>query len=391
MKLKRILWKYQPHKDGRCDIKFYIYIHNKTKVYSSGLSVLPNHWDEVRGLVKKNHPLALAYNTQLQKLHLELEAHFLRGGTFQDFRKKEETPNLIDYCKQVIQKAEKGLLPLAAGTLKSYRATRRRLKEYSAHHRDPDLSLGGIDMDFYHQFTAFLVDHCGCGLPGISKHIKIIKRLMAMSMEEKLHHNDIFRERAFKRPRTKTSTKIYLTTTEIEQLEGLDLSGQPILERERDRFLLAYWLLMRFSDVNRIRESLLFTNNGKQFIRYQSEKTDVEATLPIKQSALAIMKKYGFNFSFSSNVQANRELKTIAAMAGINTGVTQDGRNGPKSSFVTTHTARRSAATNLYLEGVSLKMIADLGGWKDLQSLRTYLRASGLDTAQVAVDLDFFT
>lgn len=162
------------------------------------------------------------------------------------------------------------------------------------------------------------------------------------------------------------------------------------LERERDRFLLAYYFVMRFSDVVRIRREMLFQLNGKVYLRYQSTKTKVEATLPVKQSAMALMEQYQFDLSFSGNVQANRELKTIAAMANINTHASQDGRTGPKSIFVTTHTARRSAATNLYLEGVSLKMIADLGGWVDLQSLRTYLRASGLDTAQVAGDLDFF-
>lgn len=107
--------------------------------------------------------------------------------------------------------------------------------------------------------------------------------------------------------------------------------------------------------------------------------------MPLKESALAIMEKHDFTFSFSSNVQANRDLKTIAAMAGLNGKASQDGRQAPKSSFVTTHTARRSAATNLYLDGVSLKMIADLGGWTDMQKkLRAYLRASGLDTARVA-------
>ncbi|HMQ59190.1 MAG TPA: tyrosine-type recombinase/integrase [Flavilitoribacter sp.] len=45
--------------------------------------------------------------------------------------------------------------------------------------------------------------------------------------------------------------------------------------------------------------------------------------------------------------------------------VSERKKTGPKWSFVTTHTARRSAATNLYLQGVSLKMIAELGGWGD--------------------------
>lgn len=391
MKLKRILWKYEPHKDGKCNIKFYARVNKKTKVYSSGFSVLPEQWDENKGQVRKNHPLSEAYNLALQKLHLELEEHFIRGGTFENFRKKEDAVSLIDYCSQVIQKAEKGLLPLNKSTVKNYKGTFRRLREYASYYNGPDLSLNSIDMDFYHRFCAFLSEHGNCGLPGISKHIKIIKTLMAMSMEEKLHNNHIYREKAFKRPSIKPSSKIYLSTEEIAKLEQLELSGQPALERERDRFLLSYWLLMRFSDVNRVGKELIFSLNGKQFLRYQSMKTKVEATVPLKASALRIMEKHDFTFSYSSNVQANRDIKTIAAMAGINTIVVQDGRNGPKSSFVTTHTARRSAATNLYLDGVSLKMIADLGGWKDLQSLRSYLRASGLDTAQVAVDLDFFS
>lgn len=391
MKLKKILWKYEPHKNGKCDIKFYIYLNKKTKVYSTGFAVFPDQWDDKKGEVKRNHPLFQTYNEALHKLHLELEEHFVKGGTFANFRKEEDSISLIDYCRQVIKKAEKGLIPIAKGTIKNYKATYRRLNEYYQHAKKPDLALTRIDLNFYNDFTSFLMDHGNCGLPGIGKHIKIIKRLMVMSMEEKLHSNTVFREKAFNRPRPKTTGKIYLTKDEIERLEQLDLNHQSYLERERDRFLLSYWFIMRFSDVNKIGRELLFDLNGQRFLRYQSVKTKVETTIPVKDKALALMEKHDFNFSYSSNVQANKELKTIAAMANINAPVFQEGRRAPKSSFVTTHTARRSAATNLYLDGVSLKMIADLGGWKDLQSLRTYLRASGLDTAQVAVDLDFFS
>lgn len=390
MKLKKILWKYDPHQDGKCDIKIYVYHQKKQKNFSTGLSVLPEEWDEKQGLVRKNHPLATNYNTNLRRFYLELEEHFLNGGTFDNFRKEEAQMNLISFSQELIERADRGLLPLTKSTIQNYRSTLRRLKEFSEQHPATDLSFEKIDMKFYNQFTGFLKDFAHCSLPGIGKHIKLIKRLMNMGLEEKLHSNTVFRDAAFKRPREKPSGKIYLTTEEMDKLESLDLSDQPYLERERDRFLLAYWFIMRFSDVVRIKQEWLFTLNGKQFLRFQSTKTKVEATLPVKQSALGLLKKHDFKLNFTGNVQANRELKTIAAMAGINMRVSQDGRSGPKSKFVTTHTARRSAATNLYLEGVSLKMIADLGGWTDLQSLRTYLRASGLDTAQVAVDLNFF-
>ena len=77
-------------------------------------------------------------------------------------------------------------------------------------------------------------------------------------------------------------------------------------------------------------------------------------------------------------------------MAGIHTSANEGDRSGPKWKFVTTHTARRSAATHLALQGVNLKIIADLGGWEKIETLRSYLRASGLDSAEVAKDLDFF-
>lgn len=389
-RLKTILWKYEPHLDGRCDIKIYVYYRRKHKHYSVGLAVLPDEWDEKRRQVKRQHPNAHIYNAKIRNLYLELEEHFLTGGNFSDFRKGGNNGSLVEYCAQVIERGEKGLLDITAGTLKNYRATLRRLREYVRDTQVGDVQFDDINMDFHRKFSTFLSEYANCGIAGIGKHIKIIKRLMNMALEEGLQTNTAHRDPAFKRFRKSGSSKIYLTTTEIEQIEGLNLSAQPALEKERDRFILSYWFLMRFSDVNRVNRSLLFQLNGKVYLRYQSIKTKVEATLPVKQSALDLMERYDYDFSFSSNVQANRELKTISAMAGLNTHASEDDRSGPKSIFVTTHTARRSAATNLYLEGVSLKMIADLGGWKDLQSLRTYLQASGLDTAQVAGDLDFF-
>ena len=94
--------------------------------------------------------------------------------------------------------------------------------------------------------------------------------------------------------------------------------------------------------------------------------------------------------NYGSNPQSNRDIKTICALARIDTEVTQGEERLPKWKFVTTHTARRSAATNLALQNVSVKIIADLGGWTDIRTLRIYLRASGLDSALVAKDLEFF-
>lgn len=211
---------------------------------------------------------------------------------------------------------------------------------------------------------------------------------MAVAQERKLHHNEAYKK--YKVHRTTKTNKIYLTKEEIAALENLDLSGQPTLEVERDRFLVAYYLLQRFSDVTSLGRDNFFESNGRKFVRHKSQKTGQEAILPASQKAIYILERYNYKMNFSSNQQANRELKNICALAGINQTVAQGDQVLPKSRLVTTHTARRSAATNLYLEGASLKTIADLGGWENTETLRVYLRASGLDSARLAQDLDFF-
>lgn len=85
------------------------------------------------------------------------------------------------------------------------------------------------------------------------------------------------------------------------------------------------------------------------------------------------------------NAEANRKIKQIARMAGIDTPMT-----APKWTFVRTHTARRSAATNLAMGGATLDFICKLGGWKKLETLEKYLLATRMEVARISGDFEFF-
>ena len=61
-----------------------------------------------------------------------------------------------------------------------------------------------------------------------------------------------------------------------------------------------------------------------------------------------------------------------------------------KWTFVRTHTARRSAATNLAMGGATLDFICKLGGWKKLETLEKYLLATRMEVAKVVAEYDFF-
>lgn len=366
-------------------VRIYAYHQGKKKYFHTGVSIAPSDWNEKNSEVKKSHPLATRYNAKINGRKLEIEAHLLDGGTLDDMDQGQGS--FLTYISAFIDQDKE----LSPGTIKNYRATANRLSQYKELNRLDDIRFKDIDMGFYKSFMAFLEAKAGCGLIGASKHIKIIKKLLRRAQNEGLHNNEDYKESSFRIHKSKGSNKIYLSEKEISALEALDLSGQPVLEKERDRFLLSYYFLLRFSDVCRIRESMFFERGDRRFLSIRHKKTGVDVIVPANSKAERLLSKHEYQFDFSSNQQANRRLKTICALAGINDQAEEGARSGPKSQLVGTHTARRSAATNLCLQGVSIKFIADLGGWKETRTLRLYLRQSGIDTALMAAsDIEFF-
>lgn len=387
MNLRNILWTYRPRQDGTCQIRIYLHHQGKKKYIGTGINVKPADWDGRRGEVKKTHPLAARINAKIRQQRLELESYFLNGGTWAGLDKKKRSgSDLVRFMTHFIEEAESGLHTLKPNTIKSYAATLRRLKEFS---NGSSLHFEDITMTFRQQFRQFLLDK-GSGLAGQGKHFSILCRMLRKAHKAGLHQNMIFQDSEFKIAYNDPDEQLYLTESEVAALGKLNLDYQPALAKERDRWMLAYDFLMRFSDVVRITPSGLLNIGGRKFYRYTSVKTSIEAIVPVKERAMSILQAYDFDFSYTANQVANRHIKTVAAMAGLNETVTLNGETGPKSSFVVTHTARRSAATNLYLNKASVELIAKLGGWKKADTVQRYLQASGLDSALMASDMDFF-
>jgi integrase len=388
MTIKAVLWTYDPRQDGSCNIKIYLNYKGKKKYIKTPFHVQPKDFDKKKGIVKKSHPNHRGLNARLGGIKMELESQLIANDDMSRVGEVKEE-SLIRFLESYVNDIKNGLTALRKSTGNSYNSLLTRLKQYCDQNYLKDLSFDQIDLIFYEDFKRFLFSK-GCGMVGFGNQIKSLKAVMKLSKEKGLHKNDIYNHHLFKRYRGKLSNKIYLTEEEITSIESLELPFDPGLDRDRDRFLISYYFLMRFEDSRRIRKEHFFQKSGRTYLKYKQQKTGHECILPVKEKAWEILKKRNFDFSFGSNAHSNRNLKTIAAMAQITTEVKQGEITAPKWKFVTTHTARRSAATNLALQNVSIKIIADLGGWRDIDTLRNYLRASGLDSALVAKDLEFF-
>lgn len=384
MPVKAILWNYT-RKDGTRDIKIYVAHQGQKTYHSTGIKVLPENWDEASRQIKGT-PTAGTDNIEIASMILDFQRKLNEGVSVEQLTSNSVGKSFLAYTAQFIVEADNGVHNLKPGTIKHYRVILKRVREYCAYHGYGDLNFDQINMEFYAAYYKYLLDNGG-GPVDFGNHIKKIKRLIRMAHHSQLHNNQIYLHPDFKVIRGEYQDKIYLTMDEIELLENVDLRHNTPLDRERDRFLLAFYFVMRWED------SVLFSRDfirEDRYIDYRSKKTGVQCMVPISSKARQLIEKNNYKFDHYRNQEANRKIKEVAAMAGINQMVEQGGKRGPKFKFVTTHTARRSAATNLALSDMSLESIMKLGGWKEIRTLQLYLRASVMDIAKSAEGHSFF-
>ena len=200
--------------------------------------------------------------------------------------------------------------------------------------------------------------------------------------------NTKFKSTKFQTLREETDS-IYLTVDEISALSKLDFTGNKKYETVRDLFLIACYTGMAYSDYSDIRKEHI----SGDFLKYKREKTGVQVTLYIRPELRAILEKYQYRLPKSySNQKTNEYLKEIGQLVPelretIGHTKTVGGKeiysNVPKYSLLTSHTGRRSYATNEYLFGTPPLSIMATTGHKTEKSFMKYIRLSSDEHAKV--------
>lgn len=155
------------------------------------------------------------------------------------------------------------------------------------------------------------------------------------------------------------SQNVFLTEEEIKRIE--EYEPQTDVESDvKHAFLIECYLGARRSDVLKITPE----NISENVIRYISQKTKIEVTVPIHKCLLEHL-QYKPKKERALMVY-NRAIQDICKKCGITKkyrlfyhGKMQ---KRPKYEFVGSHTARRSFCTNLARRGVDIYTIAALAG-----------------------------
>lgn len=363
--------------------------------------ILPSQWDKEGQKPKRSFIGAPELKRYMDSLQAEVNKIYTRFQsmnepfTLEQVRDKlkeeyERRPanaqlNLMQFIENHIEAVKDILKPL---TLKGYRNSLSHLKNYQSFSKKK-IDFDNINLDFYNDFTTYLIQEKGFSVNTVGKQIKNLKVFLHEATERGVNTKIDFKSKRFK-VLSEISENIYLSEDEILHLYKLDLSQIPKLERVRDLFIVGCYTGLRFSDFSQIKPENISENN----ISIRTQKTDEQVVIPIHWTVREIMKKYVPKYDNSlppaiSNQKMNEYLKEIGRRSNLDekilTSMKRKGKkittSTAKSELITTHTARRSFATNLYLAGFPAISLMKITGHKTEKAFLTYIKITPEENA----------
>lgn len=221
--------------------------------------------------------------------------------------------------------------------------------------------------DFFDRFADWLLRKVSSGSAG--QYFSVIKALLDKARnagkELKTHH---YRE-ILKAKQNKVC-KTYLNIDDLKSFEQF---------KPRNDIEYSVWALTlvgaytgaRHSDFIRLNKNNIQDNQ----LVYISEKTNIKSTVPIKPLIKKIILSGGVReISLTTFIDT---LRKICIRCQINQVVTVfkkgEEMTGPKWKFISSHTARASFATNLYLLGCDLFSISKMMGHSNIDQTMRYI------------------
>lgn len=275
-------------------------------------------------------------------------------------------------------------------TLDNYHAVKQHLKAYEAKYKTK-ITFESITLDFFYKYISFLKTLKNQKKQPISqntiaKDIRVIKAFMNEAVDLKLTNNLEFKHKKFYMSEV-DSDAVYLSDGEIINLYKFDLTTNNKLEQVRDLFVFGCLVGLRFSDYSSIKPENIVKIDNDHFIKLKTQKTGESVIIPCNHTVLDIFIKYESKPNKLPKSLSNQKFNDYIKEVALRAGLTEKGRlitapDKPLYDCISSHTARRSFATNLYLDGYPTIEIMKITGHRSEKSFMKYIRVSKLDAAK---------
>lgn len=344
-------------KNGLVPIYLFINRNGKTQKLSFGEFILESNWDKKSGEAKGKGYNDL--NTLIAKRKIAVQDYIRKNAAMdKEVTNKEisdfwngRNSNESDFFKFYSSFFNRHVRTLADSTQVHYVTLEKKLKCFS-----PTLKFKNINYSFALKFSEYL-EETGSGRFNMIKcfkcSLKHAKRLNLLIDNSALEIEN----------KSPEGRKIYLKPNEITAIEKCDLSGYSgKIELARRIFLFSCYTSLRYSDVMNLKK----INYSGGMLRFIHQKTKNYQEAPVNFKAKFEMCRYitklkpdDFIFPRITNQTLNRNLKKIAALAGVD-------------KDISSHVGRHTFGATLQMNDVNVFDISRLMGHKKLDQTFAY-------------------
>ena len=375
--IKIVQKKDKVNRKGLCPVAVRVTDNRKVRYYSTGLSIPLSVWDE--------HNQTIRIDSEYSHLQRNIDA--ARQKVAYELSEKERviTPQIRTSTPTVKASFHKEMKVLTAkgkvGTEIKYRYCLHLLEKAGL----SDVKINGINRDYLNSFDAFLIQR-GNNNNSRATKFSVLRAVYNKARLDGIRMPDIDPFDAFKPGRLwKATRKRALNKQDIIRITKLDIEFSPnpySLSFARDIFVFSYLVGgINFRDIASLKAENII--DGRVY--YCRHKTGKELGVELQPSALKILRCYrqddgdGDQYIFpildyrrhKTNQQihnrvhkvlgqVNKNLKKVATMVGL-------------ECSMTTYVARHSFATVLKREGVSISIISEAMGHRDVATTEVYL------------------
>jgi site-specific recombinase XerD len=386
---------------------------------STGVSIEKMLWNRDR--IKAAHPYHIELNADLEKIKIitnEVYLQFKLNGNTRPTpgemknkievklnRKKDQAPdegwrhNLILLIEKYIHDQRSLYHKIGPSTIKQYVVFCKKLTALNKVLKT-NWNFSEIDEILYANF--FLVIKKDFSQNTIHKFRKYFHKFFKLAQRAGIKNDfilaEMYKNDDFMEPEEITP-QVFLDFNQIKLLLELNLSDNPRLDRVRDGIICQSFTGLRFSDFKQLAkvetESSISQENFEYISINQTVKTGDMAVIPLFEPMKKIYKKYHGCFPNEiSNQKYNDYIKELCEdlfteefnfWKTINGKIVNNIR--PMYTGISSHTFRRSFATNFYNLGVPVKTLMTILTMKKEETFYRYIRNTKKQNAKQMYDL----
>jgi len=358
------------------------------KVYS-GFSIKTKHWSKANKCVLSANNESVEINRSLKQFkkdvlgaYLDAKSNGIKANSayIREALKPKEPikevtfwglwDSFLESKRGIFKKHSFTKFGSLAGHLKAFEENRKL-----------NFSLGTLSQELMEDLQNFLYHSQDLNTQSTSKYIGIFKIFLNWCVKRKHTANTDFKY--FTPINQPDSLKVVITNEELSKIKTADLGEKEYLKNVRELFTMSCLTGLRYSDYSRVNiQHLKQDGDGGYILLIRQQKTEDFVELPLTPEALNIVEKLiTGDVHPISNQKMNTYVKELCVIAEINEPFEVNTYKGKdkkteifeKHKLITTHTGRRTFATNLLNKGVPAEIVMQFTGHRDYKSFAKYV------------------